>query len=73
MVRLVSSYRYNGEDIDEVMAKSEAANLHNAIRSNQLHNEEVVRVLGTRSKPCLRATFEYYMQDYGRTIEEVFL
>lgn len=70
LVRLVSSYRYSGEDVDEALARTEAANLHDAIRNKQPHNEEVLRILGTRSKPHLKATFNHYKQDYGKTIDE---
>ncbi|ONK58347.1 uncharacterized protein A4U43_C09F11270 [Asparagus officinalis] len=70
LVRLVSSYRYNGEDVDDALAKSEAAKLHDDIRNNQLHDDEVIRILGTRSKSHLKATFEHYKQDYGKTIDE---
>lgn len=71
LVRLVTSYRYNGEDVDEVLARSEAAKLHDAISNKQPHHEEVVRILGTRSKSHLKATFKHYKQDYGKTIDEV--
>ncbi|XP_020268595.1 annexin D3-like [Asparagus officinalis] len=70
LVRLVSSYRYDGEDLDEALARSEASNLHDAIISKQLHSEEVIRIIGTRSKPHLKATFKHYKQDYGKTIDE---
>lgn len=70
LVRLVTSYRYSGADVDEALARSEAAKLHDAISNKQPHHEEVIRILGTRSKSHLKATFKHYKQDYGKTIDE---
>lgn len=74
LVRLVSSYRYEGPHVDEETAKSEAKALHNAIQKeaseNLIVNEEVVRIITTRSKPHLRATFKFYKELFGKSIEE---
>ncbi|XP_047096584.1 annexin D3-like [Lolium rigidum] len=72
LVRLVSSCRYAGEHVDEELAGAEAAELHGAvvIKKEALHGD-VVRILCSRSKPQLKATFERYKQDYGKAIDEV--
>lgn len=58
------------------MAKSEAKALHNAIQKkasdNLILNEDVVRILTTRSKPHLRVTFKFYKELFGKSIEEVY-
>ncbi|KAF8679033.1 hypothetical protein HU200_045786 [Digitaria exilis] len=72
LVSLVSSYRYDGERVDMDVAKLEAAQLSEAIREKQLlHGNEVVRIISTRSKFQLAATFQQYKEDQGRDIIEV--
>ncbi|KAG1371130.1 annexin D3 [Cocos nucifera] len=70
LARLVSSYRYTGDHVDEGLAQSEAAELYNAIRKKQPHHEGVIRILSTRNKSQLKATFNHYKQDYGKAIDE---
>ncbi|PKA67006.1 Annexin D4 [Apostasia shenzhenica] len=74
LVLLVSSYRYDGPNVNEEMAKLEAKVLHNAIHKaaakGSLLSEEVLRILTTRSKPHLRETFKFYKQLFGKFIEE---
>ncbi|KAJ6811302.1 annexin D3-like [Iris pallida] len=70
LMGLVTSYRYNGELVDEELARSEAATLHDAISMKQPDNEEVVRILGTRSKSQLKSTFNCYKEKYGTSIDE---
>uniref|UniRef100_A0ACD5TH05 Uncharacterized protein n=1 Tax=Avena sativa TaxID=4498 RepID=A0ACD5TH05_AVESA len=72
LVRLVSSYRYGGDHVDEELARAEAAELHGAVVSKKeaLHGD-VVRIVSSRSKPQLRATFQRYKQDHGKAIDEV--
>uniref|UniRef100_A0A0D3G725 Annexin n=1 Tax=Oryza barthii TaxID=65489 RepID=A0A0D3G725_9ORYZ len=57
LVRLVSSYRY----------------LHDAVvgRGQALHGDDVVRIVGTRSKAQVAATLERYRQEHGKGIDEV--
>ncbi|URE23254.1 Dihydrodipicolinate reductase, N-terminus [Musa troglodytarum] len=68
LVQLVSSYRYDGEHVDEEIAKSEAAELHDAIRRS---HAEVIRILSTRNKVQLKETFKHYEQNFGIAIDEV--
>ncbi|KAL0928994.1 hypothetical protein M5K25_000933 [Dendrobium thyrsiflorum] len=74
LVRLVSSYRYEGPHVHEEIAKLEAKALHNAIQKKTpeklIVNEEVVRILTTRSKSQLRLTFKFYKELFGKSIEE---
>jgi hypothetical protein len=71
LLRLVSSYRYAGEHVDMDVAKLEAAQLSEAIIEKRLHGDEVARIISTRSKPQLRATFQQYKDDQGTDVVEV--
>ncbi|CAN6200126.1 unnamed protein product [Urochloa humidicola] len=70
LVSLVSSYRYAGDHVDMDVAKLEAAQLSEAIREEQLQRNEVVRIISTRSKSQLRATFQKYREDQGTDVAE---
>ncbi|XP_072996211.1 annexin D4-like [Typha latifolia] len=74
LVGLVSAYRYEGPIVNEEIAKAEAKVLGEAIKSEGsgklVENDEVIRILSTRSKLHLRATFKYYKGIYGKSIEE---
>ncbi|KAF3336842.1 annexin D4 [Carex littledalei] len=74
LVGLVSAYRYEGQKVDNDVAKSESKSIHNAIKSagaNKIsENDEVVRILTTRSKLHLKSIFKYYKEQYGKYLEE---
>ncbi|KAJ4756221.1 Annexin [Rhynchospora pubera] len=74
LVGLVSSFRYEGPQVDNDMAKWEAKALGNVIKSSGsgklIQNEEVIRILTTRSKRHLKATFKHYKELHGKPIEE---
>ncbi|KAH7863161.1 hypothetical protein Vadar_014093 [Vaccinium darrowii] len=65
---LVGIYRYDGDEIDAYLAHSEANVLHNAIEEKVLNHDEVIRIVSTRSKAQLMATFNRYKDDYGTSI-----
>jgi annexin A7/11 len=72
LVSLVRSYRCGTERVDEDVARLEAAQLAEAIRKRrQPHGDEVARIVSTRSKHQLRATFKLYKQDHGTDVDEV--
>ncbi|XP_058194921.1 annexin-like protein RJ4 [Rhododendron vialii] len=66
LVALAGVYRYDGGEIDPRLAKSEAGVLHNAIKDK--NHEEITRIVGTRSKAQLIATFNCYKDEYGASI-----
>lgn len=70
---LVSAYRYEGSNLKEDTAKSEAKILLNAIKSGEkkTQDEEVIRILTTRSKPHLKAVYKYYQEIGGSNLDEV--
>ncbi|XP_034704736.1 annexin D3 [Vitis riparia] len=70
LVGLVSSYRYDKEMVDLNVAKLEAAKLHEAIKKKQLDHDDVVWILSTRNVFQLQATFEFYKQNYGNSIDQ---
>uniref|UniRef100_A0A7N0T397 Annexin ANNAT3 n=1 Tax=Kalanchoe fedtschenkoi TaxID=63787 RepID=A0A7N0T397_KALFE len=62
LVGLVSSYRYEGPKVNEDVVKSEAALLLKAIRDKEqkaIDDDEIVRILSTRSKPHLKAIYNH--------------
>lgn len=77
LLGLVSAYRYEGARVNEDLATEEAKALAAAVRAapaaatKLVQNEQVVRVLVTRSKPQLGATFRVYMELHGKPLEEV--
>ncbi|XP_009610866.1 annexin-like protein RJ4 [Nicotiana tabacum] len=68
LVALVGIYRYAGEDINARVANTEADILHSAISNKEFNNEEIVRIISTRSIPQLIATLNRYKDDYGSSI-----
>ena len=66
---MVSSYRYDKEMVDlDGLGK-----LHEAINKKQLDHDEVVWILSTRNVHQLQATFDFYKQNYGNSIDQVWL
>ncbi|PUZ41052.1 hypothetical protein GQ55_9G472300 [Panicum hallii var. hallii] len=80
LVGLVAAYRYEGARVSEELAAEEAKALAAAVKaapatasaSRLVQNEQVVRILATRSKPQLRATFKIYKELHGKPLEEDF-
>ncbi|KAI9072041.1 hypothetical protein K1719_023981 [Acacia pycnantha] len=71
--RLVSSYRYEGEEINARLAQTEANILHDALKHKNGNHEEVIRILTTRSKAQLVATFNRYRDDHATSITKKLL
>ncbi|RHN65811.1 putative annexin [Medicago truncatula] len=64
LVGLVSSFRYGGSEVNASLAQCEADMLHEAIKHKNHNHEEVIRILTTRSKTQLVATFNCYRHCY---------
>lgn len=73
LVRLVSSYRYTDDYVMSELAKFEASLLINAIKKRELHDEDFLRIITTRNKSQLKATFLHYKRLSGKSIDEVTL
>lgn len=72
LVPLVSSFRYEGPEVNTMLAKSEAKILHEKISEKAYSDEEVIRILTTRSKAQLAATLNNYNDHFGNAINKVF-
>lgn len=70
LVPLVSSFRYEGEEVNMTLAKSEAKILHEKILEKAYNHEELIRILTTRSKAQLNATLNYYNNEFGNAINK---
>ncbi|KAG5529455.1 hypothetical protein RHGRI_029995 [Rhododendron griersonianum] len=70
LVPLLSSFRYEGEEVNMTVAKSEAKILHEKILEKAYNHEELIRILTTRSKAQLNATLNYYNNEFGNAINK---
>ncbi|KAK4763306.1 hypothetical protein SAY86_009074 [Trapa natans] len=68
LVALASPFRYDGDEISEQTAVWEASILHEEIHGIDRNLEETVRILSTRSKAQLNATFNHYRDIYNTSI-----
>ncbi|PHT60563.1 hypothetical protein CQW23_02926 [Capsicum baccatum] len=73
LVGLVSSYRYEGPQVNEELAKSEAREFMKIIKDGGkkqlIEDEGVVRILSTRSKLHLKALYSYYKEISGNYMD----
>ncbi|XP_050235350.1 annexin-like protein RJ4 isoform X2 [Mercurialis annua] len=73
LVGLVTAFRYEGAEINARLAKSEADILQDAIKDKAYNHEEVIRILTTRSKTQLMATFNRFKDDHTTSITKALL
>ncbi|PNX98628.1 annexin-like protein rj4-like, partial [Trifolium pratense] len=73
LLGLVSSFKYGGSEVNARLAQHEADILHEAIKNKNHNHEEVIRILTTRSKTQLVATFNRYRDDHGIAITKKLL
>jgi annexin A13 len=71
LVAVISTYKYDGEEFDENVAHSEANILHQLIEKKAYNDDEMIRILSTRSKKQLCATFNIIKDLFGTTITKV--
>ncbi|XP_008455625.2 annexin D2-like isoform X1 [Cucumis melo] len=72
LVPLITSLRYEGDEVSKTLAKSEAKILHEKIADKEFNHDEVIRILTTRSKAQLLATLNHYNNDYGNAINKCY-
>ncbi|KAG7983171.1 hypothetical protein I3843_04G091500 [Carya illinoinensis] len=70
LVPLVSSFRYDGDEVNMKLAKSEAKILHEKISEKSYNHDELIRILTTRSKAQLNATLNHYNNEFGNAIDK---
>ncbi|KAM0922852.1 hypothetical protein ACQ4PT_005896 [Festuca glaucescens] len=68
LVPLVSAYRYEGPEVNTRLAHSEAKILQDKIEHKAYADDEIIRILTTRSKAQLLATFNNYNDSFGHPI-----
>ncbi|XP_039170452.1 annexin D1 [Eucalyptus grandis] len=71
MVPLVSSYRYDGDEVNMTLAKAEAKILHKKISEKAYSHEDLIRILATRSKAQVNAMLNHYKNEFGNDINKV--
>ncbi|KAF8024909.1 hypothetical protein BT93_F1913 [Corymbia citriodora subsp. variegata] len=70
LVPLVSSYRYDGDEVNMNLAKAEAKILHEKISGKAYNHEDLIRILATRSKAQVNATLNHYKNEFGNDINK---
>ncbi|KAL9147994.1 hypothetical protein ABFS82_12G011900 [Erythranthe guttata] len=68
LVPLVSAFRYEGDEVNMMLAKAEAKILHDKISEKAYFDDEIIRILTTRSKAQLNATLNQYNDHFGSAI-----
>ncbi|CAM8942934.1 unnamed protein product [Rhodiola kirilowii] len=70
LLPLVSVYRYDGEEVNMTLAKSEAKIIHEKIEDKKYSDDDLIRILTTRSKAQILATLNHYKDAFGNDIEK---
>ncbi|CAA6659509.1 unnamed protein product [Spirodela intermedia] len=68
LLPLLTAYRYEGTEVNMVLAKSEAKILHENISDKAYNHEDLIRIISTRSKTQLAATFNHYIDLFENPI-----
>ncbi|KNA08231.1 hypothetical protein SOVF_164450 [Spinacia oleracea] len=68
LLLLVSVYRYETEESDPKLVQAEAEILHKCIKDKAYNHDEIIRILTTRSKAHLTATFYRFRDVYSTPI-----
>lgn len=70
LVPLVTAYRYEGDEVNMTLAKSEAKLLHEKISDKEYSHDDVIRILTTRSKAQINATLNHYRDVFKTDINK---
>ncbi|KAL0863603.1 hypothetical protein Bca101_042721 [Brassica carinata] len=60
LLSLVSTFRYERDDVDTTLATSDATLFHEKVSEKAFNDDEFIRILTTRSKAQLGATLNHY-------------
>lgn len=71
LLPLVSTFRYEGDDVNMMLARSEAKLLHEKVSEKAFNDDDFIRILTTRSKAQLGATLNHYNNEHGNSINKV--
>ncbi|KAK3421638.1 hypothetical protein EUGRSUZ_G02270 [Eucalyptus grandis] len=70
LVPLMSSYRYDGNEVNMTLAKAEAKIFHEKISEKVYSHEDLIRILATRSNTQVNATLNHYKNEFGNEINK---
>ncbi|KAK7301215.1 hypothetical protein RJT34_12076 [Clitoria ternatea] len=70
LLPLVSSYRYEGDEVNLTLAKTEAKLLHDKISNKAYNDDDIIRILATRSRAQINATLNHYKDQFGQDINK---
>jgi annexin A7/11 len=70
LVPLVGILRYEGDEVNMTLAKSEAKLLHEKIAEKAYNHDDLIRIVTTRSKAQLNATLNHYNNEFGNVIDK---
>uniref|UniRef100_A0A7N0VCT2 Annexin n=1 Tax=Kalanchoe fedtschenkoi TaxID=63787 RepID=A0A7N0VCT2_KALFE len=70
LLPLVGMYRYDGDEVNMTLAKLESKILHEKIKDKHYSDEDLIRILTTRSKAQILATLNHYKDAFGNDIEK---
>ncbi|XP_024021121.1 annexin D4 [Morus notabilis] len=74
LVALLSAYRYEGPKVKDDNVKSDVKELANAIKNadkkSLLQDDEVIRILSTRSRAHLKEVYDQYHKNSGKNLDE---
>lgn len=68
----MTAFRYEGDEVNLTLARNEAKILHEKIFDKKAYNDdEIIRIITTRSKAQLNATMNHYNDQFGNLINKV--
>jgi hypothetical protein len=70
LLPLVSTLRYEGDEVNTTLAKAEAKILREKVTDKACNDDDFIRILCTRSKAQLNATLNHYNNSYGNSISK---
>ncbi|KAL2317706.1 hypothetical protein Fmac_031582 [Flemingia macrophylla] len=70
LLPLVSSYRYEGDEVNLTLAKTEAKLLHDKITKKAYNDDDLIRIFATRSRAQINATLNHYKDEFGKDINK---
>jgi hypothetical protein len=70
LIPLVSTYRYEGDEVNLTVAKADAKVLHQKISEKAYNHEDLIWILATRSKAQINATLNHYKNEFGNDINK---
>lgn len=71
MFPLVSSYRNGGDNVNLTLLKSDAKLLHEKISKKAYDDDDIIRILLTRSNAQVKTTLNQYKNEFGIDINKV--